>query len=86
MGGPEPTSIEFEGRFRDLMQQALPAETNRKVVVVLDNLTVLIPKTRCPSGQPSKRSCSARVVEQRSALKKSGSSFHTIPLACANSG
>jgi hypothetical protein len=34
---PEPTSIEFEDRFRELMSEALK-QTDRKVVIVLDNL------------------------------------------------
>jgi hypothetical protein len=35
---PEPTSIEFEDTFTDLMASALPNDSGKKVVVILDNL------------------------------------------------
>ncbi len=35
---PDPTSIEFEDKFCELMQAALPEDSNRQVVMVLDNL------------------------------------------------
>lgn len=35
---PEPTSIEFEARFRDLMQECLSKDISRKIVIIVDNL------------------------------------------------
>ena len=35
---PEPTSIEFEDYFRKLMCEALPGNSSKKAVIVLDNL------------------------------------------------
>ena len=41
---PEPTSIEFEGDFKRLMRDALPDTSERKAVIVLDNLDRADPK------------------------------------------
>ena len=35
---PDPTSIEFEENFRNLMREALPGGSERQAVIVLDNL------------------------------------------------
>ena len=35
---PDPTSIEFESTFKDLMREALNSHSNRRLVLVLDNL------------------------------------------------
>jgi len=41
---PEPTSIEFEDCFKELMREALPASLNKQAVLVLDNLDRVDPK------------------------------------------
>ena len=40
---PDPTSVEFESTFRDLMREALGAEPARRLVLVVDNLDRVSP-------------------------------------------
>ena len=40
---PDPTSVEFESTFRDLMRQALSADPERRLVLVVDNLDRVSP-------------------------------------------
>ena len=40
---PDPTSIEFESTFKDLMQEALSAPRARRLVLVVDNLDRVVP-------------------------------------------
>ena len=35
---PDPTSVEFESTFRDLMREALSSDSARRLVLVVDNL------------------------------------------------
>ena len=35
---PDPTSVEFESTFRDLMREALGSDSSRRLVLVVDNL------------------------------------------------
>ena len=41
---PDPTSIEFESTFRELMRQALGGEVQRRLVLVVDNLDRVAPQ------------------------------------------
>ena len=41
---PDPTSIEFESTFRELMECALPAQEERRLVIVVDNLDRVVPE------------------------------------------
>ena len=41
---PEPTSIEFEHKFRKLMQEGLSDSQNRKFLLILDNLDRIEPR------------------------------------------
>ena len=40
---PDPTSVEFESTFRDLMREALGANPSRRLVLVVDNLDRVSP-------------------------------------------
>ena len=41
---PDPTSIEFESTFNDLMREALPIDRGRRLVLVVDNLDRVLPE------------------------------------------
>ena len=41
---PDPTSIEFESTFRDLMRDALGTDSGRRLVLVVDNLDRVAPE------------------------------------------
>ncbi len=41
---PDPTSIEFEATFRDLMRDALGADSRRRLILVVDNLDRVAPE------------------------------------------
>ena len=40
---PDPTSVEFESTFRDLMREALGSDSTRRLVLVVDNLDRVSP-------------------------------------------